>query len=140
MQEIGRVQAGGPARRTSGSGRASSGFSLGGARESRAGEVGGSGAVAALGLGLLAAQEAGEAPARNAAAHERATALLDALDGLQRDLLRGGTDRGRLDRLAALEHGEEGADPALREAVQAIVLRAKVELARRGWGGTGSPG
>jgi hypothetical protein len=36
-----------------------------------------------------------------------------------------------LERLSSLEEGEEGADPALREVVRAIALRAAVELARR---------
>jgi hypothetical protein len=40
-----------------------------------------------------------------------------------------------LERLAAYQTGEAGADPLLRDAVEAIVLRAKVELARRGWTG-----
>jgi hypothetical protein len=34
-------------------------------------------------------------------------------------------------RLAALQIGEEGTDPALREAVRAVALRARIELTRR---------
>jgi len=50
-------------------------------------------------------------------------------------LLRGGTDTGRLHRLAMLGEGEAAADPDLREAVEAIALRARIELARRGFDG-----
>jgi hypothetical protein len=138
MRSIGRVQAGGAALRAGGAGRVAGGFSLGGGRAAPPAELTGASAVAALGLGLLAAQEEAEAPARDAAARQRAESLLDELQGLQRDLLRGGGDPARLARLAALETGEQGADPVLRELVQGIVLRAQVELARRGWGGAGS--
>ena len=40
-------------------------------------------------------------------------------------------DPARLARLAALEAGEEGADPALRDVVRAVALRARIEVARR---------
>jgi hypothetical protein len=55
------------------------------------------------------------------------------LQALQRDLLHDAADMNRLERLAAFETGEVGADPFLRDAVEAVVLRARVELARRGW-------
>jgi hypothetical protein len=64
--------------------------------------------------------------------------MLEELGGLQRDLLApagAGADSaaGRLRRLAALPaEAEDGADPALREAVRAVALRAAIELARRG--------
>jgi len=132
MRELGGVQAGGPLRRARG-GAARAGFSLGGTAASAAAGLLAGEAVAGIGLGLLAAQESAEAPARDAAARARAEGLLEELTGLQRDLLRGRRDPGRLERLAALEAGEEGADPALREAVRAIALRARLELARRGW-------
>lgn len=90
-------------------------------------------AVAALGSGLLGLQESGEAAARDAAAARRGNSLLEELQGLQVELLRGGADPRRLARLAALGEGDDGADPGLRDAVQAIGLRARIELARRGW-------
>ncbi|HYZ33746.1 MAG TPA: flagellar assembly protein FliX, partial [Crenalkalicoccus sp.] len=55
------------------------------------------------------------------------------LGGLQAELLGGTPDPDRLARLAALQDGEEGCDPGLREAVRGLALRAAVELARRGW-------
>jgi hypothetical protein len=81
---------------------------------------------------------AGTAAARrDAAARRRAEAMLEELGGLQRDLLApggaGADPAGRLRRLAALRaEAEDGADPALREAVRAVALRAAIELARRG--------
>ena len=39
----------------------------------------------------------------------------------------------RLERLAALETGEAGPIHSCAMRLQAIVLRARVELARRGW-------
>jgi hypothetical protein len=89
-----------------------------------------------VGLGLLAVQEGGDRAARDRAAGQRAESILQELRDLQHDLLRGGGDTNRLERLAALGQGEEGADPLLRQAVRAIVLRARVELARRGWNET----
>ena len=38
----------------------------------------------------------------------------------------------RLQAIARLGEGESPADPALAEALAAIVLRARIELARRG--------
>lgn len=88
--------------------------------------------VAGVGLGLLAVQQGHSDAERDAAARRRAAALLAELDGLQAELLGGAADPGRLERLAALAHGEAGADPALRELVEAVALRAQIELARRG--------
>ena len=50
--------------------------------------------------------------------------------GFQADLLRGRADPDRLRRLAGLSEGEMPPDPHLAEALAAISLRAKVELAR----------
>lgn len=139
MRGIGRVTGGtaAPAGRGGGA-RAGGGFSVrlgaGGAEGAAA-----PGGVAPVGLGMLALQESGTAMERDAAARRRADSLLQELQGLQMELLAGGAaEPGRLARLAALETGEDGADPVLREAVQAIVLRARVELARHGWRGTAS--
>lgn len=132
MAEIGRVGAGGPARPARGPGRAAGGFAVPaeGAAAPTAADAGA--AIGAVGLGLLSLQEREDPAARDGAARRRAESILQELHRLQRELLRDGGDTTGLDRLAALAAGEEGADPGLREAVRAIVLRARVELARRG--------
>jgi hypothetical protein len=48
------------------------------------------------------------------------------------ELLEGRADPARLQELARLTEGEKPADPGLAEAVEAIALRARLELARRG--------
>ncbi len=88
-------------------------------------------ATVAVGLSLLAVQETGDRPGRDAAARRRASSILDELRGLQAELLGGRPDPARMARLAALQSGEEGADPGLREAVRAVALRARIELVRR---------
>lgn len=132
MRGIGRVTGGTATVAGRGGGRAG-GFSVRPDAEGVAGSAA-LGGLVPVGLGMLALQESGSAAERDAAARRRAESILQELQGLQAEILAGG-DVGpdRLARLAALEAGEEGADPGLREAVQAIVLRAKVELARRGW-------
>lgn len=82
--------------------------------------------------GLHALQDGVSAAERDAAAARRGGALLAGLDTLQRGLLAGRVADSALRRLAALAEGEAGADPALRETVEALSLRAKVELARLG--------
>ncbi|WP_165838814.1 flagellar assembly protein FliX [Roseicella frigidaeris] len=136
MRGIGGVTAGGAARPGRAGGRGASGFAVGRRGSEAAAGPEAAGAALSVGLGLLALQEEGDAPARDRSAHRRAESILQELQALQRDLLRGDGDPGRLERLAALQSGEEGADPILRQAVQAIVLRARVELARRGWNGS----
>ncbi len=133
MQGIGRV--GGPgAAAAAGKARAGKGgFSLGGSGAAgSAAEAHGTAAVAAPGLGLLALQSGQGDQERDQEARRRADTLLEDLAGLQREMLGGAADPARLARLAALSHGETGADPALREVVEAIALRAQIELARRG--------
>ncbi|TDH58525.1 hypothetical protein E2C06_32160, partial [Dankookia rubra] len=98
-----------------------------------AAESAAAGAAAPVGLGLLGLQDSGDRAARDQAARRRAESILQELQSLQRELLHDGPDMNRLERLAALETGEDGADPSLRDAVQSVVLRARVELARRGW-------
>jgi hypothetical protein len=132
MRGIGRVTGGTAAVAGRGGSRAG-GFSV---RPGAGGVEGAAaaGGVAPVALGMLALQESGAARERDAAAHRRAESLLQELQGLQAEILAGrAAEPERLARLAALGTGEDGADPALREAVQAIVLRARVELARRGW-------
>lgn len=118
----------GPAARPVARGRP--GFTLGGAAPAES--AAGTGGVGAVGLGLLAVQQGHSNEERDAAARRRADALLEELAALQRELLGGGADPARLQRLAQLTAGEAGADPALREVVEAVSLRAQVELARRG--------
>ena len=117
-----------------GGARPASGFTVPGAAAS-AGTASGTAAAApaaAVGLALLAAQErGGRGGGRNAAARRRAAAILDELTGLQAELLGGRRDPDRLVRLAALQGGEEGEDPVLRDALRAVSLRARIEMARR---------
>lgn len=84
---------------------------------------------------LLAVQDQAAAPPAEppaARARHQAAAALDELRGLQLELLRGGQDLARLERLAHLaESGPEGLDPALAALLAEIRLRARVELARR---------
>jgi hypothetical protein len=81
--------------------------------------------------GLLALQEAEAEPPRDRAARRRGRDLLAALATLQRDLLDAGPMQEVLERLAALvDQVPEAGDAVLREAVAAVVLRARVELER----------
>jgi hypothetical protein len=91
-------------------------------------------AAAALGAitGLHALQGEVSPAERDAAAARRGSALLTELDALQRGLLEGRVADSALRRLSALTEGETGADPGLRETVEALTLRARVELARLG--------
>ncbi len=100
-------------------------FSLPGAAS--AGSVAAAGGVGAL-FGM---QEALTPRERDDAAQRRGQALLEEMEALRRDLLRGGIPAARLSRLALLAEGEAGADPGLREVVEGLSLRARVELARR---------
>lgn len=88
-------------------------------------------AATALSAGLLALQadEAGAAQDRAARHHGRG--VLAALAGLQRALLEGSGGAGSLAALAGLvANMPQAADPRLRAVQNAIVLRARVELAR----------
>ena len=81
--------------------------------------------------GLLLLQEVEGAPDRDRRARKHGRAMLDALGRLQLALLGGEPDSGTLQTLAALlEQAPEAADPALRDMLGAIVLRAEVEIAR----------
>lgn len=80
---------------------------------------------------LLSLQEIPDATARNRRAREAAEAALEALGGLQRALLGGTLDRAGLEALARVARDAADAeDPRLREAAEAVALRAAVELAR----------
>jgi hypothetical protein len=109
------------------------GFSVpaGGAAPAGAEAAGGAAEVSLA--GLLALQEAADEPVRDRQARRRGHDLLAELAALQRELLAGPPDLDRLERLAALAREvPDAADPRLRAVVQAISLRARVELARYG--------
>lgn len=126
---VGRTTAGGASRiRTA---PAAGGFSLAAGAASQAGAAAGAAPVS-LGA-MLALQEAGAAPVRDRAARRHGQAMLQLLAALQRAMLQGaGGDEAELTRLASLSAEVPlASDPALRQAVAAIALRASVELARR---------
>jgi hypothetical protein len=111
--------------------RGPGGFRLPAAAQGSGGAEATEGVAAPSAIGLLALQETAPAAERDARAQRRGQAMLDELGALQRDLLAGRADPARLHRLEALTQGEAAADPALAEAVAAIALRARIELARR---------
>jgi hypothetical protein len=81
--------------------------------------------------GMLALQEADAGQVRDRAARRHATDVLAELAALQRALLLGEPDAATLRRLADLAGAvPEADDPGLRAAVAAVILRARVELAR----------
>jgi hypothetical protein len=82
--------------------------------------------------GMLMLQEVEAPDQRDRAARRRGQELLAELAALQRALLAAGGDvPAALHRLAGLARAvPPAADPALRQAVAAIVLRSRVELAR----------
>ncbi len=91
--------------------------------------------VAAFAAGaMLGLQETMADPVGERAARRRGQDMLDALAALQRGLLSpAGPDPASLRRLAALAAAApHAADSGLREALEAIRLRAVVELARYG--------
>ncbi|MFC0408916.1 flagellar assembly protein FliX [Roseomonas elaeocarpi] len=82
-------------------------------------------------VGLLAIQEEPDDPAeRDRQGRQRAAAMLEELQALQRELLSGRADPARLERLASLAEGRAASDPVLADALSAIALRARVEIAR----------
>lgn len=128
----------GPAAGLAGSGRTArrgAGFALpgtpGAAAASAAASTGGIGALFGL-------QEELSPRERDDAAQRRGQALLEEMDGLRRDLLRGAIPHARLARIALLSDGESGADPELRAAMEALSLRAQVEMARYSMPGKGN--
>jgi hypothetical protein len=137
MDGVGRI--GGPAvtrtaRRAAGSG----GFAVPAESGDPHGPAHAGAANAAAGLpGLLAVQEEAGDPSRQRRARDRAArahaeALLAALAGLQQGLLGDGARGGAaLARLSALAAGvPAAADPGLAALGRAVMLRARVELAR----------
>jgi hypothetical protein len=143
MTSIDRVQGGGPMTRRAGArGVGQAGAAFASALEAGAGR----GAEAAdtdplagvaepLALGsMLALQEMGAGSVRDREARRRGQGLLAALAALQRGLLAGGDDQDVLQRLADLASADPdyAEDKRLGAVLSAIVLRARVELARRG--------
>ncbi len=111
---------------------ASGGFRVGsGADEAREANAS-TGVSAATAIGLLQVQELAPAGERNARAFRRGEDMLRELKALQLELLEGRADPARLQELIRLTQGEKPADPGLAEALEAIALRARLELARRG--------
>ncbi len=116
-------------------GRAGGGFRLNGAAEQAPARAGAAAAVRPVDFSLLSLQEGSTPEERDARARKRGLALLEELQAVQAALLGGRMDQAGLARLAALTTGEAAADPALAEAVAAIALRARVELARLEYAG-----
>jgi hypothetical protein len=82
---------------------------------------------------LLALQQVDGVPERDRAAHRRGQALLAALGRLQRVLLGDGDPDSVLHEISELSKDVPVADdPGLAAAVGHVVLRARIELARRG--------
>jgi hypothetical protein len=81
---------------------------------------------------MLSLQEVGGETVEDREARRRGNDMLAALGELQRALLAGGGDAGALQRLVELSASVRRAtDPRLAALVSAIVVRARVELARR---------
>ena len=89
--------------------------------------------VAGIGLeSMLALQAVDEAAERNRAAHRRGTAMITALARLQRAMLAEEDPSLTLNALRELAgSGPLATDPELGAIVSAVVLRSRVEIARR---------
>ncbi|MFN7306442.1 MAG: flagellar assembly protein FliX [Alphaproteobacteria bacterium] len=111
---------------------ASGGFRVGGGADEAREANASTGVSAASAIGLLQVQELAPAGERDARAFRRGEDMLRELKELQLELLEGRADPARLQQLARLTEGDKPADPGLAEAVEAIALRARLELARRG--------
>lgn len=98
--------------------------------KAEAGVTAGIAGTAAVGTSaMLALQELPDPQVADREARRRGQDLLEALAALQRALLgAGGADADALARLA--DDIPQAADPALRAAVAAIALRARIEAAR----------
>lgn len=82
---------------------------------------------------LLALQAVDDALMSRRKALRRSTQILDTLEEIKADLLAGRVSEGRLNLLLALiGQARERNEPALDEALDAIELRARVELAKFG--------
>lgn len=116
-------------------GRGGGNFSLSGAPAARgAAGLSGPASLAAVDA-LLALQETDDAlhaPRRRAI--RRAEDMLDILDEIKLALLAGQLPKSKLSRLLAVVERQQGgfADPGLKEILDQIELRARVELAKFG--------
>jgi hypothetical protein len=92
------------------------------------------GMPAASSLDVLLALQAVDSPSeRKRRIAKRGRVLLDALDGLRTDLLAGNPGEGRLNQmLAQLGTMRDATEPDLDATLEAIELRVRVELAKRG--------
>lgn len=134
-----KIQGPNPLRNTAGRPAKKSGEGEGFARElAEAGEDSqGTGGVVAAGTvapmdALLALQEAEGQPQGDSQAKRRAEDMLDALEELRRSILTGAIPVGDLERLSGLARAGRAKvdDPRLEEVLDAIDLRAQVELAK----------
>ena len=133
MDPIRRVTGAPPITPRAGRG-AVSGFQVPAARTEAAASVAGLEEIGVPGMFLLQEQP----DTADHRASKRGRDLLAALADLQRSLLSSGpVDTARL--VALSEDVPLASDPALRGAVQAIVLRARIETARLTPGQTNSP-
>lgn len=90
---------------------------------------------------LLFLQEIEPPEERDARSRRHGSAVLDLLARLQRSLLEGGNTEGAIQSLAQLAASPPvAATPALQAAIEAISLRAHVELARSELRTKGNPG
>src|SRR5580704_9544387 len=89
--------------------------------------------VAGIGLeSMLALQAVDEAAERDRAAHKRGTAMVAALSRLQRSMLAEEDPASALHALHELaDDGQLANDPELGAILRAVLLRSRVELARR---------
>lgn len=82
---------------------------------------------------MLTLQEAGSQTVQDREARRHGLELLKVLRALQHELLGGNASEVALDRLSMLAGScPVATDPGLAGALQLVVLRARVELARRG--------
>ena len=89
-------------------------------------------AIGAVNPMLLHELAADAAECRDRDARRHGHDVLDLLDEVQRGLLRAGVATSAMARLLSLvEDPPEAADPALAAVTRAIVLRARIEIARR---------
>ena len=119
------------AGRVAGGIRGRSGFAVPDS-ESRVGWIA---APSSLG-GLLGLQETGDDRDGDGPARQQADTLLTELAALQRTLLGGGDPTAVLVRLDGMLGAMPlGGSPLLMAVLGAVRMRARVELARRAWGG-----
>ena len=82
---------------------------------------------------MLALQEAGAQTVQDREARRHGQALLNVLAELQRGLLGGSDSEAALEQLSTLASScPIATDPGLASTLQQVMLRARVELARRG--------